>query len=117
MISAPYAIDAKGKKLGRVAAEAASVLLGKKSPHFVKHKIIAPKVEISNASKLSITAAKLDTKVYLRYSGYPGGLKSESGEHLSKRKGFGALLENAIYGMLPKNKLRKGRMRLLTITE
>ena len=117
MTAETYTINAQGKKLGRVAAEAASVLLGKKSAHFVKHKIISPKVEITNASKLAISETKMDTKVYLRYSGYPGGLKSESATYLSKRKGYGALLENAIYGMLPKNKLRKGRMRLLSISE
>ena len=64
-----------------------------------------------------IAETKMEAKVYLRYSGYPGGLKSEGAKHLAKRKGYGALLENAIYGMLPKNKLRKGRMRLLSITE
>lgn len=117
MNQATYTIDAKGKKLGRVAAEAASVLLGKKSAHFVKHKIISPKVEITNASKLAISEIKMDTKVYIRFSGYPGGQKREGAKHLAERKGYGALLENAIYGMLPKNKLRKGRMRLLTISE
>lgn len=112
-----YTIDAGGRKLGRVAAEAASVLLGKNSPHFVKHKIISPKVEIKNAARLSISEIKMGSKMYLRYSGYPGGLKKETMRHLSKRKGYKALLENAIYGMLPKNKLRKGRMKLLSITE
>jgi large subunit ribosomal protein L13 len=112
-----YIIDAQGKKLGRVAAEAASVLLGKKSAHFVKNKIISPKVEISNAAKLDITEKKMDAKVYLRYSGYPGGLTREGAKLLASRKGYKALLEHAIYGMLPKNKLRKGRMRLLTITD
>jgi large subunit ribosomal protein L13 len=112
-----YSIDAKGKKLGRVASEAASVLLGKKSAHFVKHKIISPKVQIANASKLEIAETKMNTKVYLRYSGYPGGLTREGAKLLAARKGYKALLENAIYGMLPKNKLRKGRMKLLTITD
>lgn len=117
MTTATYTIDAKGKKLGRVASEAASVLLGKKSAQFVKHKIISPKVEITHASKLEITEKKMDAKVYLRYSGYPGGLTREGAKLLAARKGYKALLENAIYGMLPKNKLRKGRMKLLTITD
>ncbi len=80
-----YSIDAKGKKLGRVASEAASVLLGKKSAHFVKHKIISPKVEIANASKLEIAETKMNTKVYLRYSGYPGGLTREGATLLAAR--------------------------------
>lgn len=117
MTTDTYSIDAKGKKLGRVASEAASVLLGKKSAHFVKHKIISPKVAIANAAKLEISENKMNTKVYLRYSGYPGGLTREGAKLLAARKGYKALLENAIYGMLPKNKLRKGRMKLLTITD
>lgn len=117
MTDTAYKIDAKGKKLGRVATEAAFVLLGKNSPHFVKHKIISPKVEIVNAAKLDITEKKAKTKEYLRYSGYPGGLTRERLDMRAKRKGYKTLLEDAIYGMLPKNKLRKGRMKLLIITD
>ncbi len=112
-----YTIDAKGKKLGRVASEAASVLLGKKSAHFVKHKIISPKVVISNASQLDISEKKALTKEYARYSGYPGGLTLEKLAHRATRRGYKIILEDAVYGMLPKNKLRKGRMKLLVVTD
>lgn len=117
MTTDTYTIDAKGKKLGRVASEAASVLLGKKSPHFVKHKIISPKVVVTNASQLSISEKKELTKEYARYSGYPGGLTKEKLGNRAKRRGYKVIVEDAVYGMLPKNKLRKGRMKLLTVTE
>jgi large subunit ribosomal protein L13 len=117
MTTDTYTIDAKGKKLGRVASEAAAVLLGKKSVYFVKHKIVSPKVVITNAAKLEISERKMLAKEYLRFSGYPGGLTREKMAHRATRRGFKTILEDAVYGMLPKNKLRKGRMKLLSITD
>ena len=70
-----YLIDAQGKKLGRVAAEAAHVLLGKHTPHFTKHLLADVSVRVVNTEKIDILPQKSLAKKYMRYSGYPGGLK------------------------------------------
>ena len=111
-----YVIDAKGKRLGRVATEAASVLVGKNSPDFAKNTIADVIVKIENASQLDLPEhRKEDT--YQSYSGYPGGLRSETLEHLGKRLGYAEVLKRTISGMLPKNKLRKPTLHNLKITE
>lgn len=113
-----YTIDAKGKKLGRVAAQAATYLRGKNRADFTKH--ISPNVRviIENASKLALTEAKKTETVYKRFSGYQGTkLKIETLKHLSARKGYREGLKLAIRGMLPNNKLRPGLLKRLTITD
>lgn len=110
-------IDAKGKSLGRIAAEAASILNGKTSVEFAKNKVVDVAVEIVNAGGLVITEKKdLQTK-FARYSGYPGGLRIETLKQLRTRGGNTKVLSQAIKGMLPINKLRNERMKNLTITE
>jgi large subunit ribosomal protein L13 len=111
-----YTIDAEGKRLGRVATEAAAVLLGKNSPDFTKHQVAAVTVTISNASKLDISE-KRGTEIFKTYSGYPGGQRTETLAHLGKRRGFGEVVSRVIAGMLPKNKLHKLRMQNLHVTE
>ncbi len=103
--------------MGRIASEAASVLLGKKTIPFKKNVVADIEVEVINASKVKITGKKLDQKNYVRYSGHPGGLKSEKMKVLADRKGFSEVIKNAISGMLPKNKLRTPRLLRLKITE
>ena len=71
-----YTIDAAGKKLGRVASEAAIYLLGKNRVDFARNTVAGNAVEIINTSKADINENKLLRKKYVRYSGYPGGLKS-----------------------------------------
>jgi len=110
-------IDAEGKKLGRIASQAASVLLGKNKAHFAKNKVEDVTVHIVNAGKLSVTERKLTTTTYVRYSGYPGGLKSANLAQLKERKGLSAALKIAVSGMLPKNKLRDQRLKRLKISE
>jgi len=112
-----YAVDAKGRTLGRVASEAASILLGKKSPSFVKNKVIPTQVTIVNASKMSMREKMLKEKTYRRYTGYPGGLREATLEEVAAKKGIGEVLRMAVDGMLPRNKLRKERMKRLTITD
>lgn len=113
-----YTIDAKGKKLGRVAAEAAKLLMGKNRADFEKHKSPDVSVVIENAGKLSITDAKKAETVYKRFSGHQGSkVKIESLKHLAARKGFSEGLKLAIRGMLPNNKLRPGLLKRLTITD
>lgn len=110
-------IDAKGKKLGRVASEAAVFLIGKNLTDQKRNVAPDVSVKIANASKLQIDSKKKKEKDYASFSGYPGGLKKESMEKLIDRKGFSEVLKLAIYGMLPSNKLRAKMLNNLTITE
>ena len=112
-----YTIDATGKKLGRVASEAAVYLLGKNQPDFARNKIVGGTVEIVNTSKADISEKKLTQKKYIRYSGYPGGLKSPSMRNVIDKKGYAEIFTLAVYGMLPSNKLRPILMKNLTVTE
>ena len=110
-------IDATNKKLGRVATEAASILMGKNKPSFAKNIVAEVKVTITNASKADIRDKKMIGKEYQFYSGYPGGQKTLSMKQLSIRKGYGELFKIAIKGMIPRNKLRSEVMKNLVITE
>lgn len=112
-----YTIDAKGRPLGRVASEAAQALLGKKSAKFVKNKVLPVTVTITNAAKIPVSEKKLDQKTYLRYTGYPGGLKTLTMKQLVEKKGIAFVLNKTVDGMIPRNKLRKERMKRLTITD
>lgn len=112
-----YTIDARDKKIGRVATDAASHLLGKHRTSFVKNAVRNISVSIVNASALDIHPRKMAQKMYVRYTGYPGGLINESMPDAIKRHGFSELLRRAIYNMLPPNKLRVERMKNLTISE
>lgn len=110
-----YVIDAQGKKLGRVASQAAKALMGKMSVAYAPHKEGETKVVIENAGSLSISEKKKAEKLYRHHSGYPGGLKEETLGHLIDRRGIEEALIHAIDGMLPKNKLRAPRMKRLVI--
>jgi len=112
-----YTIDASNKKLGRVATEAATVLIGKNSPDFAKNTVAPVKVTILNASKADISEKKKGEKEYVRYSGHPGGLKKELMKDVIGKKGYSEVFKKAVYGMLPKNKLRDRRIKNLIITE
>ena len=112
-----YMIDAAGGSLGRVASEAASVLLGKKSAQYLQNEVMPVEVEIVNASKLVMTEKRIKGKEYTRYTGYPGGLRITSLSNLLMKKGVGEAIRKAVDGMIPRNKLRKERMKRLTITD
>lgn len=111
-----YEIDAKGKRLGIVATEAARYLIGKNETAFTKHTAPEVTVKIVNASQMDITERRA-RETYQRYSGYPGGLKSETLEHLGKRMGYAEVVRRTVKGMLPKNKLQKIMMHNLEVTE
>jgi large subunit ribosomal protein L13 len=111
-----HTVDAKGRPLGRVASEAASALLGKKSVHYVRNFVLPTEVEIVNASKLVIGEKKQLQKEYTRYTGYPGGLRTVNLALLKEKKGIEEVIRKAVDGMIPRNKLRKDRMKRLTIT-
>lgn len=111
-----YVLDAQGQKLGRIASEAAKILMGKNTPDFQPHVVSGHKVKITNASLVDLAPVKME-KGYKRYSGYPGGQKVEKRGKLIDRKGHAAIFEKAVYGMLPANRLRKPLMKNLTIEQ
>lgn len=112
-----HTIDATNVSLGRIATQAAALLNGKNTVTFVKNKVAEVEVAVVNASKLKVTGKKMKESVHKRYSGYPGGLTQESLTHVISKKGHAELIRHAVEGMLPKNKLQKLRMQLLTISE
>ncbi|MDO8564739.1 MAG: 50S ribosomal protein L13 [bacterium] len=112
---AKYIIDAQGKKLGRVASEAAHLLRGKGSAGFTPNELPETMVEIINAAKLSVTVKKDEGTEYTRYTGYPGGFKTQTRKEFTKKRGHVELLRRTILGMLPKNRLRPRIIRHLTV--
>jgi large subunit ribosomal protein L13 len=112
-----HTIDAQGKKLGRIASQAAVILMGKDRPDFVRNAIPEVKLKITNSSKISTTNKKMLQKVYKNYSGYPGGLRERSMKKVVDDSGMKEVLRIAIRGMLPKNKLRDRMMKNLIITK
>jgi large subunit ribosomal protein L13 len=99
-----YVVDASGQTLGRLATKAASVLAGKLNPQYVPYIDVGDHVIVINAEKVKLTGLKAEQKQYRRYTGFPGGLREESYTRLLARKPE-KILEEAIKGMLPKNKM------------
>ena len=112
-----FTIDAQGKRLGRIASEAAKALMGKDLPTFRRNKTSGVSVKVVNISKADISERKMKEIIYVRYSGYPGGIKRESAKHLAARRGLKEVFRRAIKGMLPDNKLKDVFMKHLTISE
>jgi len=110
-------IDAKGKSLGRVASEAAKVLLGKDSPDYLPHIVQGDGVHIINASAINMTDKKKSQKKYGRYTGYPGGLKFEPVTKVIEKHGYAEIFRRAVRGMLPSNKLRSELLKKLQVSE
>ncbi len=108
-------IDAENKTLGRVASEAAKVILGKHKATFAKNAVTGEEVTVKNTSKIKVSGTKEDDKPYVRYSGYAGGQKHETYSMLVARRGHGEALRRAVLGMLPKNRLQAKRIKLLII--
>ena len=99
-----YVVDAEGKNLGRLASEAAKILRGKNKPTFTPNTICGDFVVIINADKIQVTGNKETDKLYRHYTGYVGGLKSESfGSLLARRPE--EPLRRTIWGMIPHNRL------------
>ncbi len=112
-----YKIDASGKKLGRLASEVASILLGKTNPNFQKHEIADVKVAVFNASKMDITEKKAQTKSYRHYTGFPGGLRDVTLEAVIEKKGYGEALTKAVTGMIHNTRMKKEILKNLIVTE
>lgn len=112
-----FVLDASGKSLGRVASEAASILLGKKSVGYMQNEVMPVEVKVENLSKLKMTEKRIANKDYVRYTGYPGGLITTSMQMMMEKKGIGEVFRKTVDGMIPRNKLRKERMKRLTTTD
>ena len=109
-----YVVNAEGQTLGRLATKAASVLSGKLNPQYVPYIDMGDHVIVINAEKVRLTGLKSQNKLYHRYTGFPGGLRTESFTRLINRKPE-KVLEEAIKGMLPKNKLGRAMASKLKV--
>lgn len=109
-----YLIDAKGKRLGRVAQKAAALLIGKNKVNNVDYLNPSNKVIIINAADLDIFPSRLDKKKYARHSGYPGGFREVSLREMMDTKPE-EVVEKAVWGMVPKNKMGRAMMTSLRI--
>lgn len=109
-----YLIDAKNEVLGRLATDAATILMGKKKPQYVPYLDMGDNVVVINAAKVKVTGRKEAEKKYVRHSGYPGGLKTETLAQLRERRPAD-IITHAVKGMLPKSKLGKGMIKKLHV--
>lgn len=109
-----HTIDAKDKILGRLATEVATLLMGKNKPNYIPYLDIGDFVVVTNASKIKLTGKKMQEKKYTRHSGYPGGLRVETFDKMIARKPT-FVIEHAVKGMLPNNKLGKAMIKKLTV--
>lgn len=109
-----HEINVTKQTLGRVATDIAVRLMGKSKPYFVKSLDCGDYVVVVNAKAVQVTGRKASEKMYTSYSGYPGGLTTESFEDLHARRP-GEVIRRAVYGMLPKNKLRDQMIKRLYI--
>lgn len=109
-----HTIDASGKVLGRLAADIATLLMGKNKPSFVPYLDMGDFVIVTNAKKVKVTGKKRQQKKYVRHSGYPGGLKVETFDKMIERRPE-YVIEHAVKGMLPHNKLGKKMIKKLKV--
>ena len=109
-----YLVDAEGQTLGRLATRIADTLRGKGKPEYTPHVDTGDFVVVVNAEKIAVTGSKLDSKMYYRHSGYPGGLKVRPlREQLERRPT--EVLRKAVKGMLPRNRLSRAQIKKLKI--
>lgn len=106
--------DLKGKILGRASSEIAQLLIGKNKPTYTPHIDNGDYVVAINAVDIRVTGKKKDQKMYYRHSGYPGGFKSETFRE-AMEKNPTRIIEKAVKGMLPKNKLQDPRLKRLKV--
>jgi len=109
-----FVVDAQGQSLGRLASKIAAVLRGKHKPIFTPGLDTGDFVIVVNAAKVTVTGNKLTEKFYYRYSGYPGGLTGISlRDQLARHPD--RVIEHAVWGMLPHNKLGKAMLKKLKV--
>ena len=109
-----HTIDAAGKILGRLATKIAILLRGKHRPDFVPNQDMGDFVVVKNVDKIKFTGRKMEQKKYYRHSGYIGSLKETPLKKIFERDP-GKVLKIAVFGMLPKNKLRSKQIKRLKI--
>lgn len=109
-----HLFDAQGQILGRLSSDIAQKLIGKHKAQYSPHMDSGDYIVVINAKDIEITGRKQDQKVYTRYSGYPGGLKTITFKRMMEKDPAKVIL-NAVSGMLPKNKLRDVRMTRLFV--
>lgn len=109
-----YVIDAEGKVLGRLAAEVANILRGKNKPTFTPHVDTGDFVIIINAEKVKLTGNKWNDKIHAYHTGYPGG-RREVAYHELRAKHPERVIEYAVKGMLPKNRLGRSMYKKLKV--
>lgn len=107
-------IDANGQTLGRLATQLARLLTGKDKPSYSPHVVGGDVVVVINAAKIKVSGNKMTDKMYYRHSGYPGGLKQASLAELLQ-KSPSQVIEHAVAGMLPKNKLQAIMLKNLKV--
>ena len=109
-------VDADSQVLGRLASEVAKMIRGKHKPNYTPHVDCGDNVIVINADKVRMTGKKWDDRVYLRYTGYPGGQRATTPRQL-KEKSSTLLVERAVRGMLPKNRLGRALFNNLKVYE
>lgn len=109
-----HVLDASDKVLGKIAGEAAELLMGKNKPMFTRNMDTGDYVVVINAAKVRVTGKKLEQKMYYRHSGYPGGFRAVPlAEMMSKKPE--AVIEHAVKGMLPRTKLGAAMLKKLKV--
>ena len=109
-----HVIDANGQVLGRIASRAARLLQGKHKPTWTPFLDLGDHVVVINAARVRLTGRKEDQKIYRQHSGYEGGLRQERAKDVRQRRPI-RIMEEAVYGMLPKTKLGKAMYRKLKV--
>ncbi|AEV32969.1 50S ribosomal protein L13 [Owenweeksia hongkongensis] len=109
-------VDAEGEVLGRLASKVAYILRGKNKANFTPHADCGDNVIIINAGKVALSGNKVQEKEYVRHTGYPGGQRFSTPQELLKKQP-NKIVENAVRGMLPKNKLGRDLFRNLKVYE
>ena len=109
-----YVVDGTNQTVGRMCAKIAAVLRGKNKPYYTPHVDCGDYVIVTNCDKIKFTGSKMEDKIYINFSGYPGGKKEESAGSLLKRRPE-VVIERAIKGMLPKNRLGRKMFKKLFV--
>ena len=109
-----FVVDGTNQTLGRMCAKIAAVLRGKTKAYYTPHVDCGDYVIVINCDKIVFTGNKMEEKLYLTYSGFPGGQKAESAKNLLKRRPE-AVIERAVKGMLPKNRLGRKMYKKLFV--
>ncbi|RAJ85612.1 large subunit ribosomal protein L13 [Chitinophaga dinghuensis] len=109
-----YIVDATNLTLGRVAAKMAAILRGKNKPYYTPHTDCGDNIIVINAEKIVLTGNKMEEKEYIHYTGFPGGQRIELAKDLIRRRPE-VMIEKAVKGMLPKNRLGRKMYKKLFV--